>query len=140
MDKLHGYHNLINRRFAENERQFHFYKQFSAIVVSLLAKADARGAVKQHRRRVNTDDQFRAAMRNDPFRDHGLHAGVLVPVLGHRSQDAHEYSATRDFATRRNTGAHSQGTARKIPIRKRRPTLSRHVDRQVRCFFFYYRK
>jgi len=46
-------------------------------------------------------------VRDDPFADHSLHAGVLVPVLGHSTQDIDEYSAMQDFATRRNTDAHS---------------------------------
>lgn len=99
MKELDARHNLVDWRFAKNERQFHLYKQLATIVIDRLAKIDGRDAVKQYRCRVNTDDHFRVTMWEDRFVDHDIHAGILIPVIGHRPQNIVEYSAIQHFTT-----------------------------------------
>lgn len=111
MNKLHAHHDLVGWRFAEYEGQLHFYKQLPA-VVGLLAKVDGRSAIKHHCRRINPDSKFRAAMRQNRLIHHGIHIGILLPVVGHRRQDLDEYSAMQHFATRRHTDRHSRRVAK----------------------------
>lgn len=124
MNKLHAHRDFVDWRVAECEGQLHFYKQLLAIV-GLLAKVEGRSAVKQHRRRINTDSKFRAAIRQDRLIHHGIHVRVLLPVVGHRRQDLDEYSAMQHFATRRHIDQHSRRVAKNMLSREKR---KRDVD------------